>query len=154
MKKKVTQRVEEIVDSIVKRESLELVGVTYSREQGSMVLRIYIDKEGGVTLRDCEMVSREVSAILDIEDFIEGHYLLEVSSPGIDRPLFKKEDYDRFKEKQAKIRTISPIEGRRNFSGKLKGIKGNDVIIEVDGRLFHIPFESIKKANLIGEVTF
>ncbi len=154
MKSEIVQRVEEIVSSIVKREALELVGVTYTREQGSMVLRIYIDKEGGITLQDCEMVSREVSTILDIEDFIDGRYLLEVSSPGIDRPLFKKEDFERFKEKRAKIKTALPVEGRRNFSGVLKGTKDDSVVIEVDGRTFCIPFDSIKRANLIGEVNF
>src|SRR5579871_4848897 len=99
------------------------------------LLRIYIDREGGVTVDDCEIVSRQVSAVLDVEDPIPGAYTLEVSSPGLDRPLRKVADFARFAGEQARIELTLPIEGRRRFSGTLKGCEAEEVSIEVDGVL-------------------
>ena len=115
------------------------------------LLRIYIDREGGVTVDDCEKVSRQVSGVLDVEDPIPGHYTLEVSSPGLDRPLRKPADFARFAGEQARIELSLPLEGRRRFAGTLKGCEGEEVLIEVDGTLHRLPLEGIAKARLVPE---
>ena len=102
-----------------------------------------------MTADDCESLSRALSAILDVEDIIAGRYLLEVTSPGIDRPLVKLQDYDRFKGREAKIETLLPIDGRKRFKGLLKGVQGNQVLIDFEGNEIAIDFSAISKAKLV-----
>ena len=139
---------EPVVDSM----GYELVGVEFHGSEHHGILRLYIDSENGITVDDCARVSRQISAVLDVEDPIVQAYDLEVSSPGINRPLFKSGDYQRFAGQKAKIKLAVALDGRKNFSGVLQGIDDNDqVIIEVDNELFELPLHDIAKANLISQ---
>jgi len=132
----------------VKALDIELVEVRYIPGKGSGILRILIDKPGGVTLADCEEVSHTVSDALDVADPISGHYNLEVSSPGINRPLTKKDDFERFAGQKLYIETKMPIDGRRRFKGVLKGLSDSVVKIETEKAVIDIPVELISKARL------
>ena len=138
----------EVLHPIVEENSCELVDIKYLRESGGRVLRIYLDKEGGVTVDDCANVSRELGVVLDAYDIIPHSYALEVSSPGLRRPLNTQSDYERFKGRKVKIKTTDPIEDRRVFSGTLLGMRGEMILVEVDGRPYSVPFGSVSRANL------
>jgi ribosome maturation factor RimP len=127
----------------------ELVELEFHPQGRGGLLRVYIDRDTGVTVDDCEIVSRQVSAVLDVEDPIPGHYTLEVSSPGLDRPLRTPKDFARFAGEQARIDMELPIEGRRRFAGTLKGCEAGEVTIEVDGALHKLPVGGISKARLV-----
>lgn len=130
----------------------ELVGVQQVRPAtGSALLRVYIDREDGITLDDCEAVSRQLSGLLDVEDPIPGHYDLEVSSPGLDRPLFNAEQLERFSGARARVRLDAKLDGRRSFDGILRGIDVGRLRIEVDGEDFELPLEMIDSARLVPE---
>lgn len=126
----------------------ELIGVVYRGNPRSALLRLYIDKPGGVDLDDCTRVSQHVSGVLDVEDPISLQYNLEVSSPGLDRPIFKVSDYDRFAGEKVKIRLLAPLEGRRRLTGELRGVRGDEVVIEDNGIEINVPLSQIDKANL------
>jgi ribosome maturation factor RimP len=136
---------------------LELLGVEYLPAPGGATLRLYIDRPGvdpasgeqGVGIEDCESVSREVSAQLDVEDPISGHYTLEVSSPGVDRPLFTPQQFARFIGEQAKVGLKLPQDGRRRLQGTIAAVEGNTITIEVDGLPFAVAFDNIDKAKLV-----
>ncbi len=137
-----------MIEPLVEGKGMELVHLEYSGGKNGH-LHLYIDRENGVSLEDCESVNRTVSEMLDGKDPIPNAYTLEVSSPGLDRPLSKPVHYERFAGNKIKLRTKEPINGRKNYSGELKGIKDNQVIIElVDGGPVKIPFNDILKANL------
>ena len=138
-----------LIDPVVSGLDYELVGVEYVPQGRHSVLRIYIDTPDGVTLDDCEKVSRQVSALLDVEDPIHGEYVLEVSSPGLDRPLFTEAHFLRFLGEKSTIRMKHPMNGRRKFSGILKAVENGNVAIIVDGETFEIPLDEIEKANLV-----
>ncbi len=131
----------------------ELVGVEFADGSGHGTLRVYIDREAGVNLDDCAAISHQLSAILDVEEPIQQAYDLEISSPGINRPLFKFEDYARFSGHTAKIALAVALNGRKNFKGLLCAA-GDDrkVSIEVDGEVFELPYADIAKAQLVGEI--
>ncbi len=143
-----TSLFEPVIDSM----GYELVGVEFAGGEHNGVLRVYIDKPGGVTIDDCAQVSRQLSALLDVEDPIAHRYSLEVSSPGIDRPLFKLDDYRRFVGLRAKIKLAVPLLGRRNFTGQLRGVEGDRVLIEVDNELHELPWPDIARAHLVDQV--
>jgi ribosome maturation factor RimP len=136
---------------------LELLGVEYLPAPGGATLRLYIDRPGvdtasgeqGVGIEDCEAVSREVSAQLDVEDPISGHYTLEVSSPGVDRPLFTPQQFARFTGEQAKVGLKLPQDGRRRLQGRIAAVDGDTITIEVDGQPFAVAFDNIDKAKLV-----
>ncbi|WP_455220355.1 ribosome maturation factor RimP [Kaarinaea lacus] len=130
----------------------ELVGAEYLSQGRHSLLRIYIDRESGITLDDCERVSHQVSGILDVEDVIHGQYSLEVSSPGLDRPLFTLNHFKRFIGKQAKIKLAAPIDGRRKFNGVIRAVDDNRVVLEMDAEEIELPFNAIEKANLVPEI--
>ena len=138
----------EVLHPIVEENSCELVDIKYLRESGGRVLRIYLDKEGGVTVDDCANVSRELGVVLDAYDIIPHSYTLEVSSPGLRRPLNRQSDYERFKGRKVKIKTTDPVEDRRVFSGTLLGMKGEMILVQVEGRSYSVPFGSVSRANL------
>ncbi|MFO7592673.1 MAG: ribosome maturation factor RimP [Pseudomonadota bacterium] len=140
-----------IIEPAVTVLGFELVGIEHLSQGRHSVLRIYIDHEDGIDVEDCADVSRQVSAVLDVEDPIRGEYTLEVSSPGLDRPLFTPEHYQRYSGSLAEIRLRSPLEGRRKFKGRMHGVKDDDVVIEVDGVDYSLPLDNIEKANLIHE---
>ena len=121
------------------------------RVGGNGLLRIYIDQENGVDLEDCERVSRQIGAFLDVEEPIPDSYTLEVSSPGLDRPLRTAADFERFAGHEAKIRLAGPLEGRRNFKGRLCGIDDEGVLIDVDGRQWRLPLAEVAAAHLVPE---
>lgn len=130
----------------------ELVAIEYFPHGNGQTLRIYIDKDSGVTVEDCERVSRQVSSVLDVEDPINGHYMLEVSSPGLDRPLTDMQDFERFSGHEVKLRMTMPVNGQRNFKGLLQGLRSGQVLLEVDGKEVLLPFDGIDKARLVPEL--
>lgn len=146
-------RIREIADRVAVAEGMELVDVEFAGRGQNAVLRIFLDKPGGITLRDCEQVSGQVGAILDVEDFIPSRYTLEVSSPGLDRRLVKPADYERFAGKQIKLVLKTPRDGRRGFRGRLRGILDGRVQLEEEtGQVVGFDFAEIQKANLVVEL--
>ena len=127
---------------------LELWGIEYLTKGRSALLRVYIDSEEGVTIDDCEQVSRQISAILDVEDPIAGEYTLEVSSPGLDRPLFTAEQYATYVGEVINVRLNSPIDGRRKFKGVLNSADPKTIVMTVDNQPVEILFSQIEKANV------
>lgn len=148
MSKETVERVFAIVDPILSHEGMELVDIEYRRESSGWVLRLIIDKEGGVTLNDCTQISREVGRHLDVEDFILVPYTLEISSPGLTRPLKKERDFIKYRHSLIKLKTLHPLDNRRHFKGRLLGVSEGDIEIETEGRVFRIPLSNIMKANL------
>ncbi len=126
------QRTEELITPIVDREGFELVDVEYVKEGADWYLRAYIDKEGGITVNDCELVAREMNEILDREDYIEESYIFEVSSPGLGRPLKKEKDYVRAMGKELEIRTYRMINHEKEFYGILKAYDDASVTVETE----------------------
>jgi len=146
---KLDPKLQEIVDKVITREGIELVHADLSGGRRPL-LRILIDKPGGVTIDDCALVSEKLGLTLDVEDLIPQHYLLEVASPGLDRGLYRESDYDRFAGLPSHVRTTEPIGGQRNFHGKLVGLDRTDeiaaVIDEPTGLRHVIPLALITKA--------
>jgi len=146
------ERVVELVAAkaaeILEPQGVELVEVEYRREGGQWVLRLFVDRPGGITLDDCAKVSRQVGDLLEVTDPIDHPYTLEVSSPGLDRPLRSERDFERYRGRQVRIKTFAPVEGRKRFHGKLVGLREGKVEVEVEGRLYAISREAISKANL------
>jgi ribosome maturation factor RimP len=142
-------RIWEIATQIADGQGMELVDVELRHEgsRGGRVLRLYLDKEGGPNIDELGRVSRELSELLDAQDIVEGSYTLEVSSPGINRPLKKPEHFRRFTGKRVRIRTRDMIEGRRSFLGTLSEVTGERIKIEVEGKQYEIPFSTIEKSN-------
>ena len=145
----IAERVQAIAERVAIDHGLELVHAEVAGPDNKPIVRIFIDKPNGVTHQDCSEVSLHVGTVLDVEDFIHASYTLEVSSPGIERGLYKRSDYERFAGRPAKIRTRGPINGQRNFRGRLLGIDGQEVLFEdrTSGRV-RVPVDSIAKANL------
>ncbi|NLJ34067.1 MAG: ribosome maturation factor RimP [Firmicutes bacterium] len=148
-------RVEDVViklaEPIAEKIGLEVVDVQYRKEGPSWYLRVFIDKEGGVALEDCQGMSEGLGQILDDKDPIPHSYLLEVSSPGAERPLKKRKDFIRFQGQEIKVRTYAPIKGRRNFRGRLKGVRDESIHLEIDQESYYIPLNKIAKAHLVVE---
>ena len=141
-----------LIESVVEPMGYEAVGVEYAQHgAGSALLRVYIDHERGITLDDCEAVSRQLSGVLDVEDPIAEHYDLEVSSPGLDRPLFKMDHFERFVGARARIRLAAKLEGRRRFEGVLAGTDGTMVLLDADDQRIALPFDLIESARLVPE---
>jgi len=144
----VIERVHRLVGPVLLSGGLELVEVEYRREARGWVLRLYVDKEGGITLDDCAQISREIGRNLDVEDFITTPYIIEVSSPGLTRSLKTEKDFMRYRDCLVKVRTNQPVENRRQFTGRLRGVAEEGIQIEVDGKVFLLPLSLIAKANL------
>jgi len=138
-----------LIEPLLERLGYELVELEYSAGRAHGALRLFIDKAEGVGVGDCERVSREVSALLDVEDPIAGAYSLEVSSPGIDRPLTRPKDYERFLGHEAKVETNAPIDGRKRFKGPIKSVDANAVELTVEGADIRVPFGAVHKAKLV-----
>ena len=150
-KEEIVEKVRAIAAPLAAGEGLELVDVELAGGGGRTTLRLYIDRNGGVSLDDCTSVSRAVSAALDVEDPIQGAYDLEVSSPGLDRPLRTPEHFQDFAGEEVRVKAFGPIaelENRKNFHGTLRGFEDGRVLVEVDGKLFRVPREQIAKAHL------
>ena len=142
-------RIWEVATQIADGEGMEVIDVEL-RPEGSRrgrVLRLYLDKHGGPNIDELGRVSRQLSELLDTQDIVEGSYTLEVSSPGINRPLKKPEHFQRFIGKRVRVRTGDMIEGRRSFLGILNEVTGEKISIEVEGKQYEIPFSMIEKSN-------
>ena len=144
--------VQAIIEPVVTSLGYELVGAEFLIQGQSGLLRVYIDAEDGIQMKDCTRVSHQLSGVLDVEDVIKGKYQLEVSSPGLDRPLFTAEHFERFKGHKARLKLTVPLEGQRKFKGTLKGVKNDQVILEVDGKEIPLLLNAIDKANLIPDI--
>jgi len=142
-------RLNELLQPLVHELGYEFVGLEYMNNPKQSVVRLFIDAEAGVGLEDCETVSREVAALLDVEDPIKGHYNLEVSSPGLDRPLFTREQYLQFAGHEARVSLFAPQDGRRKFKGEILGFEDDALQIKVDGETFSLIFDNIAKARLV-----
>jgi ribosome maturation factor RimP len=148
-KQTIAERVREIAARSVAESSLELVHVDVVGTVKNPTVRVYIDKSGGVSVEDCADVSRALSAELDREDFIPSAYVLEVSSPGLERELYSLRDFEKFAGQLAKVRTHQPINGQRNFRGRIKEVTGEEVVFEdkTNGEV-RFPYDLVAKANL------
>jgi ribosome maturation factor RimP len=144
-------RVQAILEPAVNALGYELLGVEYLPQGKHSLLRMYIDAEDGIGIEDCERVSHQVSGILDVEDVIHGQYSLEVSSPGVDRPLFTPAQFEKFLGHRANIRLSSPQDGRRKFNGVISAVQADQVVLTVDDETVVLPWSRIEKANLVPE---
>ena len=148
----VADRLTEIIEPIVSGMGYEFVGIEYLPRGKQSVLRVFIDSESGVVVDDCANVSHQLSGALDVEDPIRGQYQLEISSPGINRPLFKLADFERFKEHPVEIDLASALNAKRRYSGRLKGLCDTTVLLEIEGEIQEIPFNQIRRACLAVDV--
>jgi ribosome maturation factor RimP len=143
------RRVREMIEPVVSSLGVELDYVEVSKMRGRLLVRIFIDKEGGVTVDDCEYVSREIEAILDVEDPIPSSYVLEVSSPGLDRPLRNPDDFKRFSGRTARIITKAPLQNQTFFVGDIETAGDEEVVLLMDGgKRVAIPYSIISRARL------
>ena len=145
----IAERVQEIAERVAIDHGLELVHAEVAGPDNKPIVRVFIDKPQGVTHDDCSEVSTHLGTILDVEDFIHASYTLEVSSPGLERGLYKRADYERFAGSNARMKTRQPVGGQRNFRGRLVGLEGDDVIFEdrTSGQV-RVPLGLIIKANI------
>lgn len=148
------QKLHDLVQDSIDAMGFELVGIECQRAGRFLTVRLYIDKEGGVTIDDCSDVSRQVSAIFDVEDPIADKYNLEVSSPGLDRPLFTLEHFQRFMERDVVIHLRIPMLDRRKWQGKLVLVEGDLITLNVEGNPQTFAFGNIQKANLVPVFNF
>lgn len=139
----------ELIDTTIQALSLDLWGVELLQQGKYSLLRIYIEREEGVTIEDCEKVSRQVSALMDVEDPIAGEYTLEVSSPGLDRPLFRIEHYSQYVGSEVDLKLRRPLDGRRKFKGQITKVSGGIVGLLVEGFEYDLELSDIEKASIV-----
>lgn len=138
-----------LIEPVVASMGFELWGIDYLSQGKHSRLVIYIDSPDGVSVEDCASISRQVSAVLDVEDPIAGEYRLEVSSPGMDRPLYTLDQYARFKGHEIALRLRTPFEGRRKFKGLLAGVEGDEVLLHLEGEEYCFPIDTIDQARVV-----
>lgn len=138
-----------LLQPLVEDLGYEFVGLEHHRNPKNAVLVVYIDHEQGIAVEDCEKVSREVAALLDVEDPIPGQYNLEVSSPGLDRPMFTLEHYERFTGETAEVNCFAPVDGRRKFKGPILGVREESVLLNQDGSEVELELSNIAKGRLV-----
>ncbi len=144
-----------ICEPAIRELGLELVEVEHVHAPGGAVLRLYIDREGGVTVGDCAAVSRELGHLLDAEDLVPGRYFLEVSSPGVDRVLRRPEHFERFRGSEVRVRTKEPVAGRRRLAGKIVSCSSETLCVQCEtGEVIEVPLDLIERAALHGELEF
>jgi ribosome maturation factor RimP len=149
----VSDKLQSLLAPLVEDLGYEFVGIEYQSNPKNRLIRLYIDRpEDGVGIEDCERVSREVSALLDVEDPVSGQYTLEVSSPGIERPLFTGAQFARFVGEMAKVMMTAPIDGRRKFKGVIVGADDEQVVLEIDGERHTLPVADVHRAHLAPDV--
>ena len=137
-----------LIEPAVTALGYELVGVEYLHGKNG-TLRVYIDRPEGISVDDCQAVSYQVSGLLDVEDPIRGQYTLEVSSPGLDRPLFRSQDFERFAGSRVDVRLVAPVDGRRRFKGVLGGLRDGQVVVQMDDEELVVDIEEIDQARLV-----
>jgi len=143
------ERLTAILEPAVEAAGFELLGIEYISAGRHSTLRLFIDHENGVVIEDCALVSRQVSAVLDVEDPISSEYNLEVSSPGMDRPLFKLAHYEALVGEDIAVQLQVPVENRRKFTGKLESVEGDILSFTIDQQPFRVSFQQVKKAHLV-----
>ena len=141
----------EMVNPIADELNYDIYHVEYVKENGELYLRIYIEKDGGITLSDCEALSRRVSDLMDEKDPIKDPYFLEVSSPGLNRTLFTEEHYKRFIGREVMVKFTKSVDGKKNIKGILKEVNEDSIVVEAD-QLINIPKDKIKSVNIEGEI--
>ena len=141
----------EMVKPIADELNYEIYHIEYVKENGEYYLRIYIEKDGGITLSDCEALSRRVSDLMDEKDPIKDPYFLEVSSPGLNRTLFTEEHYKRFIGREVMVKFTKSVDGKKNIKGILKEVNEDSIVVEAD-QLINIPKDKIKSVNIEGEI--
>ena len=141
--------VEAAAQPLCESEGIELVHIEYQREPAGWILRLYIDKTGGVNIDDCANISHQLNDLLDVNLEDIGPYNLEVTSPGPDRPLSKRSDFERFKGNSARIKTVQPLNGQKNFKGVLGGVSGEQVKLSIGDKTIDISLDNILKARLV-----
>lgn len=152
-REEIVQQVEEMLRPIAARLGLEMVGVSVAGEANRTVLRVLMDRpDGGITVEECAKVSETLSRQLDLYDLFDHPYTLEVSSPGLDRPLRTDGDFRRFAGKKAEIKTYEPVDGQRSFRGILLGVIGDAVVLQVDTKQVQVPKGQIAQARLVVEM--
>ncbi len=144
-------KLEGIIEPVITAMGYEYVGAEFTKSSKNSVLVVYIDSRDGIQLEDCTRVSHQISGVLDVEDPIPGNYSLEISSPGMDRLLFKAEHFQQFAGHRARVRLYAPQDGRKKFTGELLGLEGQDVLLSVDGETYRLPVNAIEKARLVPE---
>ncbi|WP_299776207.1 ribosome maturation factor RimP [uncultured Pseudoteredinibacter sp.] len=142
------QQLEELLRPVVESLACELWGLEYLSQGRHTTLRLYIESPDGIGVEHCEQVSRQVSAVMDVEDPITGEYTLEVSSPGLDRPLYTLEQFQQYVGEKVSIKLRQAFEGRRKFQGRLNGVEGDEILVVVDNDEYVLPIEWIEKANV------
>ena len=151
-REEVLEKLERICTPVLDQLGFRLIEWEYTSEQGRWIIRLYIDREGGIKVEDCEHASHALEDLIDVELDIKKGYSLEVSSPGINRPLRRPEDFSKFKGSTIKLMTSRPLDGRSNYRGVIEDVTSDAVDMVVDGMRFHIPFEALKKACLAEEM--
>jgi ribosome maturation factor RimP len=147
----VTRDVNCLIEPVLSEMGFELVDTEYLSEHGKWVLRIYADGEGGITVGDCARISKEISTLIEAKDILQHEYVLEVSSPGLNRPLKRERDFQRAVGKKIKVKMLNPVKDRENFMGYLKAYKNGILYIEMTNGLVLLPWQDVKKANLVYE---
>ena len=138
-----------MIEPTVEALGLQLWGIEHNQQGKNSLLRIYIERDAGITIEDCEQVSRQVSALLDVEDPIAGEYTLEVSSPGVDRPLFTVQQFEQYIGSEVILRLGSPLQGRRNFKGIVNKVDGGNIFLQVEDTEWNLVHTDIEKANVV-----
>lgn len=150
----VEREVEKLIEKVLEREGIEIVDIEYAPGPKGGRLTIFIDREGGVDIDTCVRVSELISPLLDTTDIFKSRYFLEVSSPGIERRIRKKRDFERFKGSRVRVETKTPIDGRRNFQGIIGDVADDHFMLEEEKGSYQIKFDEIKRANLIVDIEF
>ncbi len=150
--RRIPQNIQVLIEPVVASLGYELLGIEYLMQGKHTLLRIYIDSGEGITLDDCTQVSHQVSGLLDVEDIVKGQFNLEVSSPGLDRPLFTLEQFQRYIGSNIKVRLSMPVENRRKCVGRLCAVDEKDIVLDIDGVELHLNFDNIEKANIVPDI--
>ena len=144
----IIKKLEDLVTPVLENLGYELIEREFLNDSGRWIVRLYIDKEGGVTIDDCKRVSHGVESLIEVEEVIPVRYDLEVSSPGVNRPLRRRKDFERFSESPVRLKTLHPVNGRSNYKGILKGVDGDDILVLVDDVTHRIPLGELSRARL------
>lgn len=144
----ILNKVNELIEPVLANFGYELIEREFVSASGRWVLRLYIDKEGGVTIDDCAFVSHAIEHLIEVEEIIPVSYSIEVSSPGTARPIRRKKDFEKFVGSEIRLKTLMPINGRANFKGILEKIDGDDIVMVVDGAQHRVPLSTLARARL------
>lgn len=150
--RRVSPGIETVIEPVVSGLGYEYVGAQFGQAENGQTLRVFIDTENGVVVEDCVAVSKQLSAVLDVEDTIKSAYQLEVSSPGIDRPLFTVNQFTQQKNEVVKVKMAVAVDGRRNFKGRLIDVENDAAIVEVDGIDYALPVSDVEEAHLVAKL--